>query len=224
MDDLRLILLLIGVGLILAVYAWTRFQQRSRARGDTHRAAGGLRGDPDADDIEEELARMQRLVQGVDAQVAAGGDPTAAPDTGSLQVISVVAQEGARFSGEELLRAFEHNALEYSSERGIYQRTLSGNGAQAPVFGTANLVKPGTFPALHMDEFSTPGITLFLQLPAPIDAVEAFDDFVNTAERLAVELAGVLRDERHNVLTHQALMQVRETIVEARLRPQAASS
>jgi cell division protein ZipA len=74
-----------------------------------------------------------------------------------------------------------------------------------------------------MTGFSTPGVTLFLQLPCAISAVEAFDDFVKTAERLAVELGGELRDERHAVLTHQTLMLVRESIVAARFSPRAAS-
>jgi cell division protein ZipA len=85
------------------------------------------------------------------------------------------------------------------------------------------MVKPGTFPVSDMEAFTTPGLTLFLQLPGPLDGVEAFDDFVNTAERLAVELGGELRDEQHCVLTHQALMQVRESIVEDRLHRKAAS-
>jgi cell division protein ZipA len=53
---------------------------------------------------------------------------------------------------------------------------------------------------------------LFLQLPGPLASVEAFDDLVKTAERLAAELGGVLRDQDHNAVTHRMLMQVRQQI------------
>ena len=88
---------------------------------------------------------------------------------------------------------------------------------------TWRAVWPGTFSPDDMEFFLTPGVTLFLQLPGPVDGVEAFDDFVHTAERLAVELGGELRDEKRCVLTHQALMQVRESIVKDRLHRRTAS-
>jgi cell division protein ZipA len=139
-----------------------------------------------------------------------------------LLIVSVVAAQDGHFSGPALVNALEHNRLRID-EHEVYSRVTIQSGKQRPVFYVANMVKPGTFPVSDMEAFTTPGLTLFLQLPAPLDGVEAFDDFVNTAERLAVELGGELRDEQHCVLTHQALMQVRESIVEDRLHRKAAS-
>jgi cell division protein ZipA len=219
MSDLRLILLLIGAGIIIAVYAWSRLQVRPRKRSATRTptiSKHNPEDDFDADDIEQELGRMGRLVNEHD-------DEPLASDPERLLVISVVAAQGGQFTGPALVSAFAHNKLRFD-EHEIYSRMIIRSGRGQPVFYLANMVKPGTFPASDMEAFSTPGLTLFLQLPAPIDGVEAFDDFVNTAERLAVELGGELRDEQHCVLTHQALMQVRESIVEDRLHRKAASS
>jgi cell division protein ZipA len=245
MSDLRLILLLLGIGIILGVYAWTRFQQQNRrsASRTSPAAARAPSTEPDSADIEQELERMERLVSGreaphpepgalddiyldSDAGLDTGADPGIGSDTGAsserLLVISVVAPDGDPFPGEALLKSFEHNKLRFSNA-GIFERVVIRNGREVPVFGVANLVKPGTFAPQDMARFTTPGLTLFLQLPCPIDAVDAFDDFVKTAERLAVEFGGELRDERHHVLTHQVLMHIREGIVESRFQPGTAS-
>ena len=217
MDELRLILLLIGAAIIFVVYAWSRVQVRPRKRSATRKPSINSRSQDefDAADIEQELGRMEQLVMERE-------DEPVALDPERLLIISVVAAQGGHFSGTALVNGFEHNRLRFD-EHEIYSRMTIQSGKERSVFYVANMVKPGTFPVSDMETFTTPGLTLFLQLPAPLDGVEAFDDFVNTAERLAVELGGELRDEKHCVLTHQALMQVRESIVEDRLHRKAAS-
>jgi cell division protein ZipA len=232
MDDLRLILALLGLGVVLGVYTWTRIQQSPpRPRRKPPPRYTRVDDEPDEQAIERELARMGQLVADrdpdFDTTVESGETgQQAAADTQPLEdrllVISVVAEDATGFSGADLAKAFENNGLVFG-EHDIYHRVVDINGARRSVFCVANLVKPGTFSPPEMDTFTSPGITLFLQLPGVIDAVEAFDDFVTTAERLAVELAGGLRDEHRNVLTHQVLMQVRQGLVDARTEPRAAS-
>lgn len=217
MDDLRLILLLIGAGIILVVYVWSRAQVRPRKRSASRTPAIKRHNLDNFDpvDIEQELGLMEPLV------VEADDEPVAV-DPERLLIVSVVAAQGGCFTGPALLKGFEHNRLR-RDEHEIYSRVTVRTGKERSVFSVANMVKPGTFPVTDIEAFTTPGVTLFLQLPGPLDGVEAFDDFVQTAERLAVELGGELRDEQHAVLTHQALMQVRESIAEDRLQRKAAS-
>ena len=225
MDDLRLILLLIGAGIILVVYAWSRVQVRPRKRSATRTptiTSHSPDDDFDADDIEQELGHMERLVMERDDDPVAQDDDQVAQDAERLLIVSVVAAQGGSFSGPALIKAFKHNKLRFDGNE-IFSRMFIRPGKEMPVFSVANMVKPGTFPLADMETFTTPGLTLFLQLPAPVDGVEAFDDFVHTAERLAVELGGELRDQQQCVLTHQALMQLRENIVEDRLHRRAAS-
>ena len=213
MNDLRLILLLLGVGVIFAVYSWTRFQNRpGKPVGPADPAIRHRETDePDEDAIEQELARMEQVMSGRDPE------PSAATDSERLLIISVVAPQAGVFPGDALLKALQNNKLQFG-EQGIYQRVTVAGGRQQAIFGVANLVKPGTFSPADMRGFSTPGITLFLQLPGPLDPVEAFDDFVHTAERLAVELGGELQDQKQCVVTHQSLMQTREGIIEDQFR------
>ncbi len=228
MDELRVILLILGAAVIAGVYAWSRLQQRPARRRPARGGASQLHGEDG--DVDAELARMERLVAERDAEPeldAASDERSPRAQAGAsdeqLLVISVVAGADQPFRGDKLLRAFDNNELVYDS-KGIFERRHPQVGRDEAIFGVANLVKPGTFPAQDMAAFTSPGITLFLQLPCAMPALDAFDDFMNTAERLAVELAGELRDEQHRLLTHQALMQVRERLAEAQLRARATAS
>ncbi len=227
MNDLRIILLLIGLAVIAGVYFWTRFKQRPRPV-PTQRRTPVRRAAPDeldAAEIEQELTRMGELLaeeEAGDSEASPMEPAPPGPDTVAeapigeeLVVVSVVAEPGAEFEGEALLKAFQHNKLKFG-EHHIFHRMVFRDNREQPVFSVANLIKPGNFPPQDMDGFASPGLTLFLQLPGPIDAVEAFDDFVKTAERLAVELGGELRDEQRQLLTHQGLMLVRDRIAKHR--------
>jgi len=219
MDDLRLILLLAGAAVIAGIYAWTRFQALPKKRGS--RPVGRHRQPSDAPDeaaIEQELQRMAEAMSGERTEASAAADG----ETEQLFVISVVAAPGQPFSGEMLSKAFANNELCFG-DKAIFHRLVRRDGVDVPVFGIANMVKPGDFGSGGLQGFSTPGITLFLQLPAPVDGLEAFDDFVQTAERLAVELGGQLQDQKHCIITHQALMQKRETLARSRVRTPIAS-
>ena len=225
MNDLRLMLLLLGIAVIAGVYGWTRFKQRAMQAPPARRTPPRRPPDDELDsaEIEQELERMGRLLAEEESESEQAGEPAPAAQpaeepSGSgeqLIVVSVVAEAGAHFEGEALARAFHHNKLKLGAHD-IYHRMVFRNNREQPVFSVANLVKPGSFPVQDIEAFSTPGVTLFLQLPAPLEALEAFDDFVKTAERLAVELGGELRDEHHQLLTHQVLMQVREGVARGR--------
>jgi cell division protein ZipA len=221
MDDLRLILLLFGAGVVAAVYAWTRFN--SLKRKSAHRT-GPVKSErvidePDDAAIQQELERMQNVMDGKEQH--AGQYVQEVPDE-SIVIISVVAPEGQRFTGDALQKALDKNDLQHG-DKNIFHRLVRRNSIDEPVFSLANMVKPGDFGNGDLRGFSTPGVTLFLELPGPVESVEAFDDFVHTAERLAVELGGQLHDQKHCVITHQALMQMREQLAESLLHTRAVS-
>jgi len=122
MLELRTILLLIGVGVILGVYAWTRWQQRPATKPRNSARSRPKHDDPDVDDIEQELARMEQLVSG---REPASADREAEDD--KLIVLSVVAEPESPFGGEALSKALTHNKLIYG-EQGIYHRLVVEHG------------------------------------------------------------------------------------------------
>jgi len=249
MSGLRWILLGAGVAFIAIVYLITRFQLSRRGASARRASGPDADVDlfdhikrpigdgfEDDEDVRRELERMARLVDETDdfpgdapARLSVANEPVtvidqpeapaAAGHTGEdLIVLSVMAPSGHPFRGSALRAAFERAGLEFG-EMDIYHRLTLVSGRRLPVFSVASAVKPGTFDPGAMENFSTPGLSLFLQLPAPVGGVEAFDDLINTAERLAAELGGVLRDREHHALNHQMLMQVRQQIASAAISP-----
>lgn len=222
MDELRLILLLIGAAVILGIYGWSRLQGLSWKTRPSRRTVPAKQHSETPDDaaIQQELQRMQQVMS--DEDVAQESASPAAEEVEELLVISVVAAAEQSFTGEALNKAFANNNLVFG-DKSIFNRMVRQHGEDVPVFGIANMFKPGDFGSGDLSRFATQGITLFLQLPAPVDGLEAFDDFVHTAERLAVELGGQLTDRKHSVITHQALMQKREILARSPLRNPPAS-
>jgi len=104
----------------------------------------------------------------------------------------------------------------------IYHR--HEDGSDRVLFSMASMVEPGGFPFSEMSRFTTPGLTLFTQLPGVRDGVEIYDDMLSTAQRLSKLLQAELHDERHNRLTRQMQEHTRESIIEHRRKIKLARS
>jgi len=126
--------------------------------------------------------------------------------------LNIVPHEGL-FYGDDILCVIHEVGLEYG-EMGIYHYYDEEADDPQVLFSMANMVEPGTFPLDDMDEFSTPGLTIFTRLPGPRDGLSIFSDMLYTAEQLATILDGELRDEAHSALSKQTIGHIREEIQE----------
>ncbi len=89
------------------------------------------------------------------------------------------------------------------------------------------MVEPGHIPAEQIENFSTPGLVLFMTLPNVLDGMTAFEDMFAATRQLAEKLGAEVYDEQRNILTLQALEHTRERIREwqrRQLLAQARSS
>ena len=100
----------------------------------------------------------------------------------------------------------EHDRLD------IFHRYSDAKGEGALLFSLANMVKPGTFDIDAMDEFETPGVSLFMTLPINADSMQSFDLMADTARAIAETLNGELKDEQRSVMTRQTLEHCRQRI------------
>jgi cell division protein ZipA len=130
-----------------------------------------------------------------------------------IVTLHVMAPAHSPFRGKDLLRAFELAGLEYG-DMNIYHRHLVVDGVARNACFVANLVNPGTFDPGQMEDFTTPGLSLFLRLPGEVEGVRALDDMVETARRLAAELNGELRDETRSALSRQRIEHLRGEVLE----------
>jgi cell division protein ZipA len=138
-----------------------------------------------------------------------------------LQII--VKSKSGGFDGLTIQKAMNETGL-VLGKLSIYQR-LSSDARQIPQFNVASMVEPGVFPNKNVEEFKTPGLTLFTQLPVPGgDGMAIFSDMLFTAERMAAILKGELLDETHSVLSKQTIEHLRSQIMEHRRQVQLARS
>jgi cell division protein ZipA len=86
------------------------------------------------------------------------------------------------------------------------------------LFSMANMVKPGTFDLDAMDNFETPGVSLFMTLPIKADSMASFDLMVDTARAIAETLGGELKDEQRSVMTRQTIEHCRQRIRDYELK------
>ncbi len=126
----------------------------------------------------------------------------------------------APFEGPAIEKAMQETGLRLC-DLAVYQR-LATDGSHKVLYNVASMVEPGVFPVKAMAGFTTPGLTLFAQLPGPGDSLMIFSDMLYTAERLAAMLIGDLQDETHSALTKQTIEHLRERILEQKRQIQLA--
>lgn len=134
-----------------------------------------------------------------------------APEPEEVLIINVMAHKGEMFKGNDLLDIILKCGMRYGS-MDIFHRYSDAKGEGALLFSMANMVKPGTFDLDAMDEFETPGVSLFMTLPINADSMQSFDLMADTARAIAETLNGELKDEQRSVMTRQTLEHCRQRI------------
>lgn len=132
--------------------------------------------------------------------------------------VNLVARKN-EISGQMILDLASELNLKHG-EFGIFHRMDDKTGKS--IFSLANLVEPGSFDPANMQDFKTPGLTLFSQLPAPVDCMEAFSEMMNAAKRISYILGAELQDGSHSVMTSQSIEHERDAVLEYKQKLQLA--
>lgn len=123
----------------------------------------------------------------------------------------VVAQDGYTLHGPELVVAAEKAGLVHG-DLGIFHRMVDSKPELGPIFSMANMVRPGVFDLSQMDQFSTPGVVLFLTLPGPLSALDAWDTMLPAAQRFSDLLGAQLLDDQRTPLGRQRIAALRDEL------------
>ncbi|MBC7185030.1 MAG: cell division protein ZipA [Marinobacter sp.] len=160
-------------------------------------------------EVEEDTARRQPSQPGRGQPLAGANRPEAR----EVVVINVLARSGEEFQGAALKKLFEACGLEYG-DMDIYHRHEQSDTTSPVQFSVANAVEPGTFKPGDMPTLATPGISFFMSMPGPSNALQAFDFMLETAQCVVRNLGGELKDERRSVMTPQTIEHCRQRIRE----------
>lgn len=140
-------------------------------------------------------------------------EPESRPAPDEVLVIHVMARRGELFVGPPLLDAMLAQGLRFG-DMDIFHRHESIDGRGKILFSVANMVMPGTFDLEAMDEFESPGISMFLSLPIASDSLEAYNLMAESAQNIAQLLGGELKDENRSVMTRQTIEHGRQRVLE----------
>ena len=230
-NELRIVLLILGIVVLSVIYWYGRPARRASAesRQDLARrepVLGGADGEPRFTALAEEpwqrdLAgedlpelRVDGLSEQEDRHESAHSRVGQREGGGQHErIISlyVVAQDGYTLHGPELVVAAEKAGLVYG-DLGIFHRMVDSKPELGPIFSMANMVRPGVFDLSQMDQFSTPGVVLFLTLPGPLSALDAWDTMLPAAQRFSDLLGAQLLDDQRTPLGRQRIAALRDEL------------
>ena len=160
-------------------------------------------------EVEEDTARRE-------PSRPSAGQPLAGanrPEAREVIVINVLAKSDEDFKGPAVKKLFEACGLEHG-DMDIYHRHEESDTTSPVQFSVANAVEPGTFKPGDMPALTTPGISFFMSMPGPTNALQAFDFMLETAQAVVRNLGGELKDERRSVMTPQTIEHCRQRIRE----------
>lgn len=128
-------------------------------------------------------------------------------------ILYVLMPEGQDVNGAMLLPSLLTLGFKYG-EMNIFHRHQDNAGSGQVLFSLANMFNPGTFDLEAMDEMYTRGLSLFMTLPGPGEALQNFNLMHNAAKKLAEEFGGQILDGQRNMLTVQTTRHYVERIRE----------
>ena len=234
MDTLRLILLVIGAIIIcgMLIYYWATSDNKpkitslfsflkSHGSSKTDPAAEIQRShvyedEPDAEDIAALSGLTLPLGEpavNIDdlGPISALSDEPAVGGERLIVVLNVMAKQGRRFHGLDILNTLRDQGFEFG-DMNLFHAYVDQSNKTRPLCSIANTVEPGTFDIEHMAEMETLGLSLFMQLPGPMEDRLAFDRILQLARALAEQLDGDLCNESRNMLTLQTIGHMKERI------------
>ncbi len=279
MNDLRLILLGIGLSIIVLIYLWGTFKQKSEDRARTRKLTSFKRDtvkdaklmpmfDEEEEASAEILAEMDAFLNNPDSPDINGSDfslptnkatldegdfklsrsvsdkadesPVVSPDktpekpgdqkrqsqdsvedearqhNNEHQIITflIKAAPGKTFFGDNILAATDAVGMKFGDMNIFHHHGVDGMEFEESIFSMASMHEPGYFELDKMETYQTKGLTLFMQLPAPMGNILAFDLLQETAMRLADLLQGEIWSTKHEPIDAKALQAMRDVVVE----------
>lgn len=216
----RWILIIVGIAIIAGIFVLGNPERKPRRRASrkrNRRAAASERREPVLTN-DEQLCRFEpgdqlNTEQGeleMDPPGRGQAEPEPAPPAPDrIVALYLQARDNRTITGVDLLDAALKSGMEFGA-RDIFHRVVEGSAE--PVFSMANLTQPGWFDKSGWNTFETKGVALFMTLPGPLDALDAWDAMLATARRLAELLHADLLDDAREVFTRQREGQIREEL------------
>lgn len=232
----RWILVIAGIAIVAGIFLFGNPDRKRKSRVSRKRVhAQRVRREPALDSENPEPDSDDAVGDARQAELAIGAPPDdrdgpgastekrieprldskprapAAPMPDRIVTLFLQARDNHIITGVELLDASLKSGLVFGSHD-IFHRIHEED--VEPVFSMANLTKPGSFDKRAWNTMEIRGVTMFMTLPGPRNALDAWDSMLATSRRLAELLHADLLDDEHKVFTRQRSLQIKEELRE----------
>jgi cell division protein ZipA len=215
MQELRWVLLGLGLLVIIGVYLWGRgYLSAPTSSSLVRRARTEPSFEADTESSEDETPAEDTPRRGYKTKVIKRPPSARAPD--KVVTLRMVPRDTASENSiEAAVLAMRKLGLEHG-EYGIFHRYAKDTESRPTLFSVANLTEPGSFDLTKLSEEQFAGLSLFVVLPSECDPVESFDAMLETARALTHELDAELFDEKGSSWSIQRERFVREEMIQYR--------
>ncbi len=129
--------------------------------------------------------------------------------------VILVMSTGQEFSMQEMNHALLGVGLSFN-ENQIYVKCDNMNNT---IIKVANLMEPGTFPADELQNYTTCGVAMILELPCSVKAPAAMHDLIMMARKISQRLQGRLYNMERQLLKESDLQTMRDEAVKYESEP-----
>ena len=145
-----------------------------------------------------------------DDQPADSSEPEeSVPAEDELIIMRIVAKQDEEFKGLKILTATKNVEMKFGNMNIFHHYGVGDMKSDKPIFSLANMYEPGEFNLQDMENFSTRGVVIYMSFPTTIDSVTSFELMLNTCQRLADDLGGILKGARGEELDEAAVESMR---------------
>jgi len=123
--------------------------------------------------------------------------------------VILVMSTGQAFSMQEMNHALLGVGLSFNESQ-IYVKC---DNMDNTIIKVANLMEPGTFPADELQNYTTTGVAMILELPCTVKAPAAMHDLIMMARKISQRLQGRLYNMERQLLKESDLQVMRDKAV-----------
>ena len=108
-------------------------------------------------------------------------------------VLFIASEEGKMLDGNKINEVLPQYHLKFG-EMDLFHYPVEEDGVPSKLFSIANGIQPWTLNPDDLKDSETPGLSVMMQLPTPLDDRDAIEILVSTTQMIATDLGGTLKN------------------------------